>query len=185
MDSHNPDLLFLPVLEVSLGWSLGVSRVLFFPQALGENAHSGLCHFPEVAHILSLVASSSAFKASSGCSGLSHRVLKTWLPAASIYNESKTMATHSSTLAWQIPWMEEPGRLQSMGSLRTEWLHFYFLLSCTEEGNGNALQYSCLENPRDGGAWWAAVYGVAQSWTQLKWLSSSKCFKILLYLEMT
>ena len=41
------------------------------------------------------------------------------------------------------------------------------------EGNGNPLQYSCLENPRDGGAWWAAVYGVAQSWTWLKWLSSS------------
>ena len=46
-------------------------------------------------------------------------------------------------------------------------------LSCIGEGNGNPLQCSCLENPRDGGAWWAAVYGVAQSWTRLKWLSSS------------
>ena len=55
----------------------------------------------------------------------------------------------------------------------TEWLHFHFLLSRIGEGNGNPLQYSCLENPRDGGAWWAAVYGVTQSWTQLKWLSSS------------
>ena len=55
----------------------------------------------------------------------------------------------------------------------TERLHFYFSLSCTGEGNGNPLQYSCLENPRDRGAWWAAVYGVAQSWTRLKWLSSS------------
>ena len=45
----------------------------------------------------------------------------------------------------------------------TEWLHFRFSLSCTGEGNGNPLQCSCLENPRDGGAWWAAVYGVAQS----------------------
>ena len=45
----------------------------------------------------------------------------------------------------------------------TEWLHFDFSLSCTGEGNGNPLQYSCLENPRDGGAWWAAVYGVAES----------------------
>ena len=60
-----------------------------------------------------------------------------------------------------------------MGSLRTEWLHFRFLLSCIGEGNGNPLQYSCLENPRDGNAWWAAVYGVAQSWTRLKRLSSS------------
>ena len=55
----------------------------------------------------------------------------------------------------------------------TERLHFHFSLSCTGEGNGNPLQCSCLENPRDGGAWWAAVYGVAQSWTQLKRLSSS------------
>ena len=55
----------------------------------------------------------------------------------------------------------------------TQWLHFHFSLSCTGEGNGNPLQCSCLENPRDGGAWWAAVYGVAQSWTRLKPLSSS------------
>ena len=55
----------------------------------------------------------------------------------------------------------------------TEWLHFHFSLSCTGEGNGNPLQCSCLENPRDGGAWWATVYGVTQSRTQLKWLSSS------------
>ena len=55
----------------------------------------------------------------------------------------------------------------------TERLHFHFYLSCTGEGNGNPLQCSCLENPRDGGAWWATVYGVAQSRTQLKRLSSS------------
>ena len=133
------------------------------------------------------------------------------------------MAPHSSTLAWKIPWMQEPGRLKSMGSLRVghdwvtslfftfmhwrrkwqptpvllpgkshgwsslvgcspwgcwesdtaEWLHFHFSLSYTEEGNGNPLQYSCLENPRDGGAWWAAIYGVTQSQTRLKRLSSS------------
>ena len=85
--------------------------------------------------------------------------------------------THSSTLAWKIPRTEEPGRLQSMGSLEldtTERLHFHFSLSCIGEGNGNPLQCSCLENPRDGGAWWAAaIYGVAQSRTQLKRLSSS------------
>ena len=63
------------------------------------------------------------------------------------------MAPHSSTLAWRIPWTEEPGGLQSMGSLEsdtTEQLHFHFSLSCTGEGNGNPLQCSCLENPRDG-----------------------------------
>ena len=86
------------------------------------------------------------------------------------------MATHSCTFAWKIPWMEEPGRLQSMGSLEsdtTERLHFHFSLSFIGEGNGNPLQCSCLENPRDGGAWWAAVSGVAQSRTRLKRLSSS------------
>ena len=55
----------------------------------------------------------------------------------------------------------------------TERLPFHFSLSCIGEGNGNPLQCSCLENPRDGGAWWAAIYGVTQSRTQLKWLSSS------------
>ena len=134
------------------------------------------------------------------------------------------MAPHSSTVAWKIPWMEEPGGLPSMGSLRvghnwatslslftfmhwrrkwqptpvllpgkshgqrslvgcspwsrkepdtTERLHFHFSRSCIGEGNGNPLQCSCLENPRDGGAWWVAIYGVAQSRTRLKRLSSS------------
>ena len=65
------------------------------------------------------------------------------------------MAPHSSTLAWKIPWMEEPGRLQSVGLLRvnmTEGLHFHFSLSCIGGGNGNPLQCSCLENPREGEA---------------------------------
>ena len=147
-------------------------------------------------------------------------------------NKSKAMAPHSSSLAWKIPWMEEPGRLQSMGSLRvghdwatslslstfmhwrrqwhptpvllpgkshewrslegcspwgrwgsdtTERLHFHFSLSCIGEGDGNPLQYSCLENPRDGEAWWAAVYGVTQSRTRLKWLSNSNSNYIDLY----
>ena len=93
----------------------------------------------------------------------------------------KAMATQSSTLAWKIPWMEESGRLQTMGSRRvdtTERLHFHFSLPCIGEGNGNPLQCSCLENPRDGGAWGAAVYGVAQRWTRLKWLSSSSSSSI-------
>ena len=55
----------------------------------------------------------------------------------------------------------------------TERLHFHFSLSCIGEGNGNPLQCSCLENPRDEGDWWAAVYGVAQGWTRVKRLSSS------------
>ena len=86
------------------------------------------------------------------------------------------MALHSSTLAWKIPLMEESGGLQSMGSLESdtiERLHFHFSLSYIGEGNGNPLQCSCLENPRAGRAWWAAIYGVAQSQTRLKRLSSS------------
>ena len=134
----------------------------------------------------------------------------------SIYGRitEKAMAPHSSTLTWKISWMEEPGRLQSMGLLlvghnwatslslftfmhwrrtwqptpvflpgesqgqrslvgcrlggrteldTTERLHFHFSLSCIGEEHGNPLQCSCLENPRDGGAWWAAVCGVTES----------------------
>ena len=84
------------------------------------------------------------------------------------------MAPHSSTLAWKIQWTEEPGGLQSMRSRRVghDWTTS-LSLSHIGEGNGNPLQCSCLENPRDRGAWWAAIYGVAQSWTRLKQLSSS------------
>ena len=68
------------------------------------------------------------------------------------------------------------------GSDRTERLHFHFSLSCIGEGNGNPLQCSCLENPRDGASWWAAVYGVAESRTRLKWLSSNNfCKKVIIF----
>ena len=86
------------------------------------------------------------------------------------------MATHSSTLAWKTPWVEEPGRLQSMGWWRVghDWATSLSLFTFMHwRGNGKPLQCSCLENPRDGVAWWAAVYGVAQSRTRLKRLSSS------------
>ena len=106
------------------------------------------------------------------------------------------MAPHSSTLAWKISRTEEPGRLQSMGSLRVghDWATSLSLFtSCIGEGKGNPLQCSCLENPRDGGAWWAAIYGVAQSQTRLKRLSSSSsklslkfvCLFLLGFLFMT
>ena len=98
------------------------------------------------------------------------------LGACSPCPPEKAMAPHSSTFAWKIPRMEEPGRLKSWGrwgSDMTKRLHFDFSLSRIGEGNGNPLQCSCLENPRGGGAWWAAVYGVAQNPTQLKRLSSS------------
>ena len=82
----------------------------------------------------------------------------------------KAMATHSSTFAWA----SGPSGLQSMESLQVghDWATS-LSLSCIGEGNGNPLQCSCLENPRDGGAWWAAIYGVAQSQTWLKRLSSN------------
>ena len=92
-------------------------------------------------------------------------------------------------LFWRRQWHPTPvllpgkshGRRSPVGcspwgpeeSETTERLHFHFSLSCIGEGNGNPLQCSCQENPRDGGAWWAAVYGVAQSRTRLKQLSSS------------
>ena len=80
----------------------------------------------------------------------------------------KAMAPHSVLLPGKShgrrslvgcsPWGHEESDM-------TQQVHFHLLLSCTGEGNGNPLQCSCLENPRDGGAWWAAVYGVTQSRT--------------------
>ena len=80
------------------------------------------------------------------------------------------MTTHPSALAWKIPWMEEPAGLHTVHGVAKSWtrlsdFHFHFSLSGIGEENGNPLQCSCLENSRDGGAWWAAIYGVAQSWT--------------------
>ena len=86
---------------------------------------------------------------------------------------------------WQPTPVLLPGKSQGRRSLvsyspwghwesdMTERLHSHFSLSCTGEGNGNPLQCSCLENPRDGRTWWAAIYGVAQSQTRVKWLSSN------------
>ena len=96
---------------------------------------------------------------------------------SSRFQLEKAMAPHSSTLAWKIPWTESLVGCRPWGhkeSDTTERLHFHFSLSCIEEGNGNPLQCSCLENPRDGRAWWATIYGVAQSRTRLKQLSSSR-----------
>jgi len=90
----------------------------------------------------------------------------------------KEMVTHSGTLAWRIPRTEEPGGLLSMGVSQSQtWLKQLSMHACIGEGNGNPLHCSCLENPRDRGAWWAALYGVTQSQIRLKHLSSSSsCF---------
>ena len=84
------------------------------------------------------------------------------------------MAPHSSTLARKIPWTEEPGRLQSMGVTKSRTLlsdfTFTFHFHALEK---EMATHSCLENTREGGAWWAAVYGIAQSQTRLKRLRSS------------
>ena len=80
------------------------------------------------------------------------------------------MACHSSTIAWKNPM--DGGAWQAAVHGVGERLHFHFLLSCLAEGNGNPLQCSSLENLRDSRAWWAAIQGLAQSWTRLKRLSS-------------
>ena len=100
-------------------------------------------------------------------------------------NSEKAMAPHFSTLAWKIhgqrslvgcsPW----GRQESD---TTERLHFHSSLSCIGERNGNPLQCSCLENPRDSGAQWAAVYGVTQSRTRLKRLSTLSNYPLFFFL---
>ena len=86
------------------------------------------------------------------------------------------MAPHSSTLAWKIPWTEEPGGLQSMGSLRVrhDWVTSLSLFTFMHWRRKWQPTPMFLPGESQGrGAWWAAVYGVTQSWTRLKWLSSS------------
>ena len=116
--------------------------------------------------------------------------LKTHYESQKVVRMEQMWATRSPRLCtrrrqWQPHSILLPGKSHGQRSLvvcspwgredsdMTERLHFYFSLSCTGDGNGNPLQCSCLENPRDGGAWWALVSGVAQSWTRLKRLSSS------------
>ena len=105
-----------------------------------------------------------------------------------LYSWSHTLTQNHqvSCIPAIFEWTQQEVLSWSRGT--TEQLHFHFSLACIGEGNGKSLQYSCLENPRDGGAWWAAVYGVAQSRTRLKRLSSSSsrgwysesCLSILL-----
>ena len=98
----------------------------------------------------------------------------------------KEMAAHSSILAWKLSWTEEPGRLLSTGSQRVghDWatsLIKEYLSSriAFREGNGTPLQHSCLENPMGGGAWWAAVHGVAGSRTRLSAFTFTFHFRAL------
>ena len=130
--------------------------------------------------------------------------------AGSSHNPCQTAgAHHPHTVQRSVSWfsiffqislkirLSMPGKSHGQGSLvgcspwgreesdTTEQLHFHFSLSCIGEGNGNPLQCSCLENPRDGGAWWAAVYGVTQSWIRLRRLSSILYNYVFVYLLYT
>ena len=112
-----------------------------------------------------------------------------WFPPGSHYFPCYVNCQHVTSFSRRRQWHPTPALLpgKSHGQRRlvgcspwgreesntTDRLHFHFSLSCIGEGNGNPLQCSCLESPRDGGAWWEAVYGVAQSRTRLKRLSSS------------
>ena len=93
----------------------------------------------------------------------------------------KEMAPRSSTLAWRIPGTGQPGGLQLTGSHRVghDWSDLACMHACIGEGNGNPLQCSCLENPRDGAAWWAAIYGVAQNRTDCSDLAAAEIFSRL------
>ena len=119
----------------------------------------------------------------------SFRIINSCLQKRTLSSRVKSFIKFILVLQWRRQWHPTPvlvlgkshGRRSLVGcspwgcreSDTTEWLHFHFSLSCIGEGNGNPLQCSCLENPRDRGVWWAAIYGVKQSRTQLKWLSSS------------
>ena len=112
---------------------------------------------------------------------LSHPLLS---PSPPTFNLFQHQGLYIRRRQWQPTPVLLPGKSHGRRSLvgcslrgrseldMTEWLPFHFSISCIGEGNGNPLQCFCLENPRDRRAWWAAIYGVAQSQTQLKWLSS-------------
>ena len=119
-----------------------------------------------------------------------------WWISGLVQGQEKSL---SSLINWRRQWQPTPVLLPGKshwrrslkgcspwgrwGSDMTEWLHFHFSLSCIGERNGNPFQCSCLENPRDGGAWWAAIYGVAQSRTRMKRLSSSSSMHIFVYFK--
>ena len=128
-----------------------------YPFALSDSNHFAAIH-------LNIIVSSS-----------DTNTVENILEAVKCLQTEKAMAPHSSTLALKIPWTEEPGRLQSTVSLRVrhDWATSLSLFTFIHwRRKWQPRQCSCLETPRDGGAWWAAVYGVAQSQTRLKWLSS-------------
>ena len=147
------------------GWAVGWS---FFPRKKQWRVTEGRVNLTliddSVVHVV-LEVGSEHFTSSQKKSGQSFLPLSLWVPLG-FQN-------------WKIPWTEETGRLQSMGWLRVshDWATS-LSLSCIGEGKGNPLQCSCLENPGDRGAWWAAVYGVTQSRTRLKWLSSSSSSRL-------
>ena len=114
-----------------------------------------------------------------------HRILNI-VPYAFEVNCREVLAPHSSTLAWKIPWMEEPGGLQSMGLLRVRHNRVTSLSLFTFVHWRRKWQPTPVflhGEPRDGGAWWAAVYGVTQSWTRLKYLSSNSSKYVNLFLK--
>ena len=108
-----------------------------------------------------------------------------WTCVSYISNTGRQVFTTSATWEWHLTLVLLPGKSHGWrglegcspwgpwGSDTTERFHFHFSLSCIGEGNGNPLQCSWLENPRDGRVWWAAIYGITQSQTPLKWLNSS------------
>ena len=148
---------------------------------VGRGNHRELLH--HMAHSLRFHGNGVSFQVISGQASYLCPYLA-WFRVLSGGASEKAMASNSSILAWKIPWAEEPGSCSPWGreeSDTTERLHFHFSLSCIGEGNGNPLQCSCLENPRDRGALWAAVYGVAQSQTRLKQLSSSSSWWCIHY----
>ena len=116
------------------------------------------------------------------CIALHSTLPSTTFPPAVVFNSSTHILRRRQ---WHPTSVLLPGKSHGQRSLvgcspwgleesdMTKRFHFHVSLSRIGEGNGNPLQCSCLENPRDGGAWWASVYGVAQSWTRLKWLNSS------------
>ena len=127
----------------------------FWEESLGKKLHSGLCSC--IQHVIIPIMCQAPMLNNNNV------WRRQWHPTPVLLpGESRGWRSLVGCSPWG--WKE---------SDTTEQLHFHCSLSCIGEGSGNPLQGSCLENPRDRGAWWASVYGVTQSRTRLKWLSSS------------
>ena len=161
------DLIFLQLFPLSVPWSYPKHRAWVILLCLLLQSHSSSRNLTEDSWITRKCHCALYYGSFSNISCYTFPCLKS---SASFHREGN--GTHSSTLAWRIPWTEEPGRLQSTGSCTGTWLNNFTFTHWRRKWQPTPV-FLPGKNRREGGAWWADIYGVAQSRTRLTWPSSS------------